>query len=368
VDQDRILGSLVGLAAGDCLGAPVEGKRPSDIFARFGVLRDFQYDAPIWTDDTQQALVLAEATVRHGVPDPSWVGRRYVEMSHPRGKRRFGCHRGTGRGFRHSVVRFEECQDWRRSGDPERAGNGAAMRIAPVATALRALPDEEFARAITEVSMVTHRELRAIAGALAVGWLAARLSAEPGYPVPNRRGHELLADLVSWVQAREAWLQRAYPELAPHGGDLLDVSTLLRRLFDRWDGGWTAQETEIVDFASARLGAGTFATAGYVLCSVVTSIALVLASSKSLEETVVHAVNLGGDADTVGAMVGGMAGAAAGLSAIPERWLTFDGRPELEAWGRALAARTAGSAPPDPDRLPSLVDLERRLWNKLRGA
>lgn len=41
----------------------------------------------------------------------------------------------------------------------------------------------------------------------------------------------------------------------------------------------------------------------------------------TFEEALVTAVNRGGDADTIGAITGGMAGARYGYSSIPERWL-----------------------------------------------
>ena len=43
--------------------------------------------------------------------------------------------------------------------------------------------------------------------------------------------------------------------------------------------------------------------------------------AESFEEALVLAVNLAGDADTVGAVTGQIAGAVFGASAIPERWL-----------------------------------------------
>lgn len=46
-----------------------------------------------------------------------------------------------------------------------------------------------------------------------------------------------------------------------------------------------------------------------------------VANTSSFEEAVVQAVNLGDDADTVGAVTGQLAGAIYGLSGIPERWL-----------------------------------------------
>jgi ADP-ribosyl-[dinitrogen reductase] hydrolase len=45
-----------------------------------------------------------------------------------------------------------------------------------------------------------------------------------------------------------------------------------------------------------------------------------LLTTDSFEEAVVQVVNLGGDADTAGAVVGALAGAAYGLQAVPGRW------------------------------------------------
>ena len=47
----------------------------------------------------------------------------------------------------------------------------------------------------------------------------------------------------------------------------------------------------------------------------------VFMDGRTFEEMLVTAVNLGGDADTVGALTGTLAGAAFGIAAIPPRWL-----------------------------------------------
>ena len=44
-------------------------------------------------------------------------------------------------------------------------------------------------------------------------------------------------------------------------------------------------------------------------------------TTESFEEALVAAVNLGGDADSIGAVCGQIAGAFYGYGAIPERWL-----------------------------------------------
>ncbi len=92
-----------------------------------------------------------------------------------------------------------------------------------------------------------------------------------------------------------------------------------------------------------------------MLSSVVSAIYLALCSDENFEETLVAAVNMGGDVDTIGAMVGGMAGAAAGPDAIPNRWLRMAGSEELRSWAKALASAE------DRDELPDLLELEARL-------
>jgi ADP-ribosyl-[dinitrogen reductase] hydrolase len=59
---------------------------------------------------------------------------------------------------------------------------------------------------------------------------------------------------------------------------------------------------------------------------------------RSVEDTIIDAVNLGGDADTIGALAGSLAGAAYGLPRVPGRWM------------RGL------------EGLPTVMDSAMRLW------
>jgi len=359
--DDRVMGALVGLAVGDCLGAGVEGWSPDQISDVYGTLRDFVYPQAAWTDDTQQALVLVECLVRTGGLDPEWVGRRFVEMSHL-GDGHFGLHRGTGRGFRAAVREFECTGDWRSSGTPDRAGNGAAMRIAPVAAAMSDWSEDEFRRAIVDVSLLTHREVRALVGALAVARVAAVLLGERAFPVPKERGYEVLGDLIGWLEDAAEWLVSDYRGVVTNPELLMHFTEVLRHVWSRWEMTPSERLGVIEGAASERRGEHSWPTEGFVLSSVATSVVWTLGSVGSFEDTLVGAVNLGGDADTVGAMVGGMAGAAAGLATIPARWVTgHAGRDELLAWADALANRE------DIDGLPSLIETEERLCRIVRG-
>ncbi len=143
---------------------------------------------------------------------------------------------------------------------------------------------------------------------------------------------------------------------------LMHFTEVLRHVWSRWEMTPSERLGVIEGAASERRGEHSWPTEGFVLSSVATSVVWTLGSVGSFEDTLVGAVNLGGDADTVGAMVGGMAGAAAGLATIPARWVTgHAGRDELLAWADALANRE------DIDGLPSLIETEERLCRIVRG-
>jgi ADP-ribosylglycohydrolase len=74
-------------------------------------------------------------------------------------------------------------------------------------------------------------------------------------------------------------------------------------------------EVEISEFPEESIN-----SSGYVIDTLEASLWCFL-NSKSYEETVLKAVNLGDDADTTGAVAGGIAGIYYGLAAIPECWI-----------------------------------------------
>jgi ADP-ribosyl-[dinitrogen reductase] hydrolase len=61
-------------------------------------------------------------------------------------------------------------------------------------------------------------------------------------------------------------------------------------------------------------------SSGYVIDTLEAALWTVGVTS-SFEDALIQAVNLGEDADTVGAVTGQLAGALYGASAIPERWI-----------------------------------------------
>ncbi|MGQ9630673.1 MAG: ADP-ribosylglycohydrolase family protein [bacterium] len=278
--EDRFVGCLVGLALGDAMGMPVEGFSAREIDRRFGKITELLPDSR-YTDDTNMALCQIESIIRCGRVDPEDTARRFVEWFDS------GDIFGIGRASYESIVRLKRGVKWRESGKRGEwaAGNGAAMRIAPVGLFDYAHP-ERLREDVRAVSMITHNNEEAIGGALAVAYAVAGCV----------RGEIDLRSLI--------------PETIEFIGPDLAVSENLRRAGELLEAG-----------VSVRSAAEILGTSGYVVHTVATSFYAFLKTPENFEETLVETVNAGGDTDTLGAISGAISGAFNGVGKIPERWL-----------------------------------------------
>jgi ADP-ribosylglycohydrolase len=175
--RDSYRGALIGTAIGDALGRPCEGRDPHGLRERYGRLTDFQPWSG-WrsgpkgtvTDDTQMTMCVAECLVAHdGHLDPADLAQRFVQWL-PVG-------RGKGHACVQAVSALVEGAAWYDAGVAS-AGNGAAMRSAPVGLAhvgdLNTLRHDAGLSAI-----VTHADPMAVTSAVAHAWLVARLTVTP---------------------------------------------------------------------------------------------------------------------------------------------------------------------------------------------
>ncbi len=356
---DRVAGCLHGLLIGDALGCPVEGWTAAEIRAEFGRLDQMvELSGQRWrprglhSDDGQQALAVVDAICR----DPEHPERPFCELlvalrdAAPQRSGRFGLHRGVGRNFRQTVRGMQATG----VGNPfahatPTAGNGAAMRIAPVALWWR---DDERTRnrRVVQLSAVTHSDLRGIAGALAIAIAIGQALVDRPGPVLSSRFAEAVA---------ESELAAAKQLGIPHDDRF---SRLLTALVEdrRHNYNFGNVLDGIRDRAQAHGGADQVveATSGFALCSVLTALAIVDCHPR-FEEAVVTAVNLGGDTDTIAAMVGALAGARTGLLDIPTAWLD-----DLRATGTLMERIERIVALETGVCWPDLVTLERQ-WDAL---
>jgi ADP-ribosyl-[dinitrogen reductase] hydrolase len=265
---DRALGAYLGLAVGDALGATVEFLTPNEIRHQYGVHRKMVGGG--WlklkpgqvTDDTTMSLALGAAILQaNGELTALAAAQAFDQWM--RGKPV-----DIGNTVRRNLIRF------RRTGEPEAepsehdAGNGAAMRVLPVALAYYARGENETIAASQRQAHVTHHNSLSDAGCetliLMVQDLMAGISREQ---LKTSRWEPLLARYPCYQSPR----RRENPS-----GFIVET---LQAVFDAF-----------------------FNTDGFEAC-------------------LVDTVNRGGDADTTGAIVGMLAGACYGLSHIPPQWL-----------------------------------------------
>jgi ADP-ribosylglycohydrolase len=198
------------------------------------------------------------------------------------------------------------------------AGNGPAMRAALLSVCLG--HDRERLRAYVRASArLTHTDPRAEPGAFLVA-LAAHFGA--GLGPHGVQGDTFLREV------REA-LPDADEELAG----------LLGRLQDHL--GRDAPAVELADALGLHRG-----VSGYAYHTVPLALCCWLRHPRDFRAAVEEVVTLGGDADSTGAVVGGIAGATVGAGGIPAGWL--DGLrewPRSVAWMRRLAERLARQFP-----------------------
>ena len=299
-----LAGSLLGQALGDALGFVVEAALP-DVAAEYvescllagraGSRSHHAFPFGQYTDDTQLARELLRSVVAAGRWDPAAFAQGVAVLF------RDGHDVGAGPGTRSAAERLLEGVSWRRAGRPAPyAGNGSAMRAGPLGILFR---DDaaRMVRATREQSLVTHRDPRCAAGAIAVAGAAA-LASSVERIVPD----EFLGRLAAWAGEEDRSVADAILGITPWL-ELAPVEAA-RRLHQ------TGLDTEHTD---SWRGISTFVTP-----SVVWSLYAFLRSPDDYWTTICTAIGVGGDTDTMAAMAGAISGARGGAEALPQPLLT----------------------------------------------
>jgi ADP-ribosyl-[dinitrogen reductase] hydrolase len=266
---ERVVGSVVGGALGDGWGRPFEGSVPQ------GQLQP--PDELVITDDTQLTLATCEAVMEGGAVAPANIAERFLVWF------RAGRLRGLGASTLKALRDLDAGAHWALSGakGERAAGNGAAMRIAPLAFLLDLGRDEDR-RTLRDVCRITHHHDEAYVGGLAVA-TAVRLVSQPDYAPANLPG-EVAAGLPD-SQVRDRLVR-----FAAFGDDVSPCD-----IGDTWgSSGFVADSVPLAIFAARDAYRRPFA--------------------EILERTIAA----GGDTDTMASIAGQIAGAALGSSALPE--------------------------------------------------
>ena len=319
LSSDTVLGALLGTAVGDALGMPIEGLSHSNVRTYYKGIKEYRdddqrgdLDAGQWTDDTQMTFAVAEAVAQSPGDPAAWPGavaEAYVALRPD--ARRWGPTTTT------AIDRLADGADPATSGSDESATDGAAMRAAPLGlwwAAAEADRSEAF-QAIRPILAVTHRH----PAALAAGWGQAAAVRSTALASPSSFDRDAFWDeLVETV----VWGEERLSE-----GEETDdrVSTRLRRLTDQLDS-FPLDLGDLCDGVSVRADeAWPFA------CAMTARRPLLL------ENTLLSGINVGGDADTTGAMMGAMLGALHGWEAFPAEWKRgLEDEPQLKHTARQV--------------------------------
>nr|BFE64282.1 ADP-ribosylglycohydrolase family protein [Dactylosporangium thailandense] len=271
--------SLTGLSVGDALGAPFEMKPAMADGAVFE-----PPPAPWrWTDDTEMACTLFEALRRDGHVDQDRLAVAFAQ--------RWSADRGYGRGSVSLLTDIRAGVPWRSAASAlfsgrGSAGNGAAMRVAPLGAFFRADPDLAAREAVLSAE-VTHRHPEGVAGAVAVALAAAHAAGDRPAGTPSL-------------------LRQVLHHLPPS---------------DVRDG--IARATRIAPGTDSREAAADLGNGSHALAQDTVPFALWVAAAhlEDYPAALEACVRAGGDVDSVCAIVGGVVAARVGTAGIPSEWI-----------------------------------------------
>ena len=284
---------LLGTAIGDALGVPVEFEHRQELEKNPVVgMREYgTHNQPkgTWSDDSSLALCLAESLCNgYNLND---IADKFIRWYYD------GYCTPYGRVFDVGVTTARAISYLQSGCKPELAGmdrerdngNGSLMRILPLIPYIINMEEEDRFRIIGEVSSLTHRHPRSILACISLCEFAIQYinlqSIEKAYQTMQQTMLQLLK--------KEMFIEEDIP---------------FKRLV-----GLSYEEFKNIELKDIR-------STGYVIDTLEASLWCIF-NTTSYKNAVLKAVNLGDDANTVGAITGGLAGIIYGYDTIPSKWI-----------------------------------------------
>jgi len=287
--KDRARGCLVGLAVGDALGSPTEGKTPEAIQRQWGRVTDFLSDNQAGSDDTEYALFNARLLLAHG---PALSAELIAEGLKREIVKGVNAYKGAGFSEMLAIRNLRNGLMPPASGQHLHAwSDGLAMRVAPFAIVAPGRPDVASRLAAMDGSVTNAGE-----GILAGQAVAAAVSVA----LAQESVDAVMSAALSAIP-EDSWTHRAITRAIHIGGEHRDVWSALeplRRAIVPVPYYWSDVAPEAVGLAFG----------------------IVAAARGSFSDAVLGGVNIGRDADTIAAIGGAICGALHGVNVIPEEW------------------------------------------------
>lgn len=293
--RDRVAACFKSLATGDAVGKQTETLssasvsrcypegingfqgEPGTVIPRYSGKR-YEWRIGEVTDDTEQTSAVARAVLRAGEARHEEIGRELLR-----------CRKSVHPGVR--IWAFQQAAEATAmavDGD----GSGAAMRVAPVGVMIRPDDLDALAQAAYEASIPTHGGRLGLAAAAAV---AAAVSAALEGESPRR--------VLTTALSASRLAERLRPETAG-----TSMATCIENVYSSLAGRSPLSAGDITQQC--------FPDRPETIVPLAISLALI---TRSAEETILLAANVGGDSDSVGSIGGAIAGALC-PSSVNEEW------------------------------------------------
>ena len=310
MDNSPIVGCILGTAVGDAIGLPYEGVSRQRLLRLLGPPEGhrFFFGRGMISDDTEHTCLVAQSLIASGSDVDAFARElssrlRWWFASLPA---------GIGRATLRSCLKLWFGVPPNRSGVFS-AGNGPAMRSAIFGAWFDDI--ETMVRFTRASARMTHSDPKAEFGAIAVA-----LATHIGRHNVEVRGETFVEQLAQLIE--------------PDGAELI---SLLQSVVDSA----LAGESTLDFAASIGLGSGV---SGYTYHTVPVVIHAWLTNPRDFRAAVSTVNQCGGDADTTGAIVGGIVGATTGETGIPSEWLSNVLEwPRSINWMRKIALQLSNS-------------------------
>lgn len=282
---------LYGVCVGDALGVPVEFESreylKNNPVTKMGSGGVHDQGIGVWSDDSSLTFCLAESIVEGY--DIHRLASKFIKWKNE------GYWTATGEVFdignttRQSIINLSRGVYPNLAGGQNEIdnGNGSLMRILPLVLLIKDLSIEKRFDLVKEVSSITHAHNRSVISCFYYLELALQV-------MEGKDKFEIYENLKKTV-----------PEFLNSN----KIYSVELTHFDR-----------LINGNIYELNENVIQSGGYVIQTLEASIWCLL-TSDTYEDAVLKAVNLGGDADTTGAVTGGLAGLFYGYAAIPKSWI-----------------------------------------------
>lgn len=301
--HDQFSGCLIGQCLGDALGFAVEGYSPSACkmyvedylkTGRAGEFGHFPFPFGQYSDDSQLARELMLSYIECKGFEPSDYARRILSI--------FSEKRIIGFGYstKEAAKRLAQGISWEESGTPPpSAGNGSAMRSAPIGLFFYDDP-ENLIQSAHNQGRITHKDTRCSAGAVAISGAVA-------YVLQNNEiNNEVFIKNLTKMTVK---IDKNFTVELEKLTSIINLNTeeaseIIKNM------GLTSEY--IIDEYESK------GISSFVIPSVLWSLYSFLKTPNDYFETICTAIEVGGDVDTTAAMAGAISGAYLGINAIPQ--------------------------------------------------